>query len=139
MFRSGGTVTTIATIGTVGGTTMESASAVGAHTDDNEQRDGGCLAVEPHAHHGAVENDAHDRFLAQRAGIPRIPVALHLAPDPAYHVLADRAPKQGTERPAHTARVGAGQVAAGDQRIGGQRAALIGAERLAPPLGRLAA
>src|SRR5207253_10947508 len=54
--------------------------AVGAHTDDNEQRDGGCLAVEPHAHHGAVENDAHDRFLAQRAGIPRIPVALHLAP-----------------------------------------------------------
>src|SRR5450759_645592 len=39
--------------------------------------------IEPHAHHGAVENEPYDRFLGQRAGVPGVPVALYLAPDPA--------------------------------------------------------
>src|SRR5271169_4086865 len=54
--------------------------AVLAHPDDNEQRDGSGFAVEPHAHHGAVENQPHDWLLGQRAGVPCVPVALHLAP-----------------------------------------------------------
>jgi hypothetical protein len=69
---------------------------------------------------------------------PRVPVALHLAPHLTHRVLADRASEQSAERAAHTARVGAGQVAAGDQRVGGQRAALVGPQRLALPLGGLA-
>jgi hypothetical protein len=53
--------------------------AIGAYADDDEQQDRGRFAVEPHAHHGAVENEPHDRFIGQRTGIPRIPVVLHLA------------------------------------------------------------
>ncbi len=39
--------------------------AVRAHAENNEQRDRGCLAIEPHAHHRAVENEPHDRFIGQ--------------------------------------------------------------------------
>jgi hypothetical protein len=53
-------------------------------------------------------------------------------------VLADRAAEQGGKRTAHTTRIGAGEVAARDQRIGCQRAALIGPQRPALPFGRLA-
>ena len=74
------------------------------------------LAVEPHAHHGAVEDQPHDRFIGQRAGVPGVPIALHLAPDPAHRVLAHRTPKQCTERTAHPARVGASEVGARNQR-----------------------
>src|SRR6202040_3277904 len=63
--------------------------AVLAHAENDQQRDGGRLAVEPHAHHGAVEDQAHDRLSSQRAGVPGVPVALHLAPGPAHRVLAD--------------------------------------------------
>src|SRR5260370_34786624 len=35
--------------------------AIGAHADDDEQRDRGRLAVEPHAYHGAVVNEPHVR------------------------------------------------------------------------------
>src|ERR1035437_4708764 len=41
--------------------------AVRAHAEDNEQRDRGRLAVEPHANDGAVENQAHDRILDGRS------------------------------------------------------------------------
>src|SRR5581483_796421 len=41
------------------------------HADDDQQRDGGRLAVEPYPHHGAVEDQSHDRFFGQRAGIQR--------------------------------------------------------------------
>ena len=58
-----------------------------------------------------VENEPHDRFIGQRAGVPGVPVALHLAPHPAHRVLADRAAEQGRERTAHPARVGAGEIA----------------------------
>ena len=75
---------------------------------------------------------------ASETGVPGIPVALHLAPDPADRILADRATEQGRQCPPYPARVGAGKIGRGDQRIGGVRAALIGPQRLALPLGRLA-
>src|SRR4051812_28466735 len=68
----------------------------------------------------------------------RLPVGLHLAPDPAHGVLADRAAKQGGERAAHPARVGASEIAARNQRVSDKRAPLIGPQRLALPLRRLA-
>ena len=64
--------------------------AIGAHANDNEQQDRGCLAVEPHAHRSTIENEPHDRLTGERAGVPRVPVALRLVPHPAHHVLADR-------------------------------------------------
>jgi hypothetical protein len=65
--------------------------AVLAYAKDDKERDGSRFAVEPHAHHCAVENEPHDRFFGKRAGVPRVPVGLHLAPDPAHRILADRA------------------------------------------------
>src|SRR6266508_1443461 len=86
--------------------------AVLAYADDDEERDRGRFAVEPHAHHGAVENEPHDRLFGQRAGVPRVPIALHLAPGPAHRVLAHRAAKQGGERMAHPAGVSGSQIGA---------------------------
>src|SRR5579871_4605128 len=43
-----------------------------AYADNDEQRDGSCLAVEPHSNHSAVEDQAHDRLLGQRAGVPGV-------------------------------------------------------------------
>jgi hypothetical protein len=80
--------------------------AVGAHADDHQQRDRGRLAVKPHPHHSAVEDQSHDRFLGQRARIPGVPVAFHLAPHPADRVFAHRAGEQACQRAAHTTRVG---------------------------------
>lgn len=112
--------------------------AVRAHAEDNQQRDGGSLAVEPHANDGAVEDQAHNWLPGQRAGVPPVPVALHLAPRPAHRILADRPAEQGRQRPTHPPRIGAGQIRARDQCVGSQRAALIGPQRLAPPFRRLA-
>src|SRR5258707_1243302 len=50
--------------------------AVLAHPDDDQQRDGSGFAVEPHTNYGAVEDQPNDRLVGQRAGIPRVPVAL---------------------------------------------------------------
>src|SRR6266516_7228653 len=111
--------------------------AVRTHADDDEQRDRGRFAIEPDANHGAVENEPHDRFFNKRAGVPRVPVALHLAPHPAHRVLADRAAEQGTERATHSTGVGPSEIGAGDQRVGSPRATLIGTYRLALPLRRL--
>jgi hypothetical protein len=52
--------------------------------------------------------------------------------------LADRPAEQGRERPPHPACVDAGQVGAGDHRVGSERPALIGPQRLAFPLGSFA-
>src|SRR5260221_2623011 len=67
--------------------------AVGANPDDDEERDGSSFAIEPHSHHSAVENQPHDWLVGQRAGVPSVPVALHLAPDPAHSVLANLSAK----------------------------------------------
>ncbi len=52
--------------------------AIGAHPDDDQQRDRCGLAIEPHAHHGAVQEEPYHRLIGQRAGIPRLPIAPHL-------------------------------------------------------------
>src|ERR1700733_1599848 len=77
--------------------------AVLAYADDDEQRDGSRLAVKPHAHHSPVENEPHDRLFGQRAGVPCVPIAPHLAPGSAHRVLAHGTAKQGGERTAHGA------------------------------------
>src|SRR3954471_3266876 len=67
--------------------------SIPAHAKHDKQRDRGRLAVEPHPHHCPVEDEADDRLGRQVAPGPGIPVALHLAPHPADHVFADRAPE----------------------------------------------
>src|SRR5271166_3848605 len=79
-----------------------------------------------------------DRLLGERAPIPGIPIALHLAPGPADHVLADRPSERRGKRPPHPAGVGSRKIGPGDQGVGGPGAALIGAKRTAPPFARLA-
>jgi Glycosyl hydrolase family 9 len=81
----------------------------------------------------------HNRVGGQRASIPGVPIGLHLAPDPAHRILAHGAAEQRLQGAAHPARVGAGQVGAGNQRIGRQRAALVGPQHLAVPLPGFAA
>lgn len=44
--------------------------------------------------------------------------------------VSDRSAEQGGERPANTAGVGAGQIGRSDQRVGGLRPPLIGAQAL---------
>ena len=54
-----------------------------------------------------------------------LPVGLYLSPHPAHRVLAHCAAEQGGERPAYPPCVGAGQIRARDQRVGGERAPLV--------------
>ena len=68
------------------------------------------LAVEPDPHHGPVEDQPHDRLLGERAGVPGLPVGLHLPPHSAHRVLADRTAEQRRECSADPARVGPGEV-----------------------------
>ena len=111
--------------------------AVLAHAKDDKERDSSRFAVEPHAHHCAVENEPHVRFFGKRAGATR-PSRSSPCASSAHRILADRAAKQGSECAAHPACVGAGKVGARDQRVGNKRAPLIGPQRLALPLRRLA-
>lgn len=53
--------------------------AIRAYAEDDQQRDRGRLAVGPHANNGAVEDQSHNRLPGQRAAVPAVPVALHLA------------------------------------------------------------
>src|SRR6266536_4210996 len=57
---------------------------------------------------------------------------------PSHPVRGYRAAQQGSERTAHATRVGAGEIGARDQCIGGQRAPLVSPQRLALPLSRFA-
>src|SRR6516165_2406802 len=93
--------------------------------------DGSGFAVEPHAHHSAVENQPHDWLVGQRAGTPCVPVALHLAPHAAHRVLANLSTKYAAKGTPHAARVGAGKICTGDQRVGSPGAALIIPQHLA--------
>src|SRR5262249_2676582 len=87
---------------------------------------------------GAVEDEADDRLVSERSGIPCGPVALHLAPYSAHGVFAHAARKQRGQRPTNPACVSSGQIAARNQCISCQRTPLIGAKRTAPPFGRRA-
>jgi hypothetical protein len=75
-----------------------------------------CFAVKPRVYYCALEDKTDDRFSASDAGIPAIPVALHLPPHPAYRVLAHAVGGQRAQRRADTSRVGERQLAAGNQR-----------------------
>src|SRR5260370_12020329 len=80
--------------------------AVLADPEHDQQRDRRGFLVEPHPHHGAVENQAHDRFVGERAIVLCFPVALHLPPSPPPLVLPhlpsetppDRAPSPARSR-----------------------------------------
>jgi len=47
--------------------------AVLAHPEHDQEHDRGSLSVEPNPHHGAIEDQADDRLVSQRAGVPSIP------------------------------------------------------------------
>ena len=61
-----------------------------------------------------------------------------LRPGPTHRVLANRSAEQRRQRAPHPPRIGAGQIAARDQRIGGKRTPLIGSQRPALPFRGLA-
>ena len=111
--------------------------AVRPHAERDEQRDRGRLPVEPNARDRAVEDQPDDRLLGERAPIPGIPIALHLAPGSADHVLADRPGEDRRQRATHPAGIGPCEISPGDQGVGGKSATLIGAQRTAPPFARL--
>ena len=86
----------------------------------------------------AVQDQADDVLAGQVAPAPGLPVRLHLAPGAADHVLAHRAPEQRGQRALHPARVGAGQVGAGDQRLDLPGQPGVARQRGAAPLPRAA-
>src|SRR5262245_32821147 len=94
--------------------------------------------IKANSHNRAVEDQPRDVFRRQIARVPRVPVALELAPGPAYRVLRYRATEQRGKRPTHPARVRASQIATSDHRIDLLRAALIRRQRLAVPFAHLA-
>ena len=63
---------------------------------------------------------------------------LHLAPGAADHILAHRAFENRRKRATHAARVGPGKIGTRDQSFGLFRAPLVGPQRFALPLVRLA-
>ena len=101
-------------------------------------RDRGRLSVEPDTRDRLVEDQPYDRLFGERARIPGVPVALRLAPDAADHVLANRPGKHRVQRAPHPAGVGPREISPGDQAVGRSGSALVGAQRTAPPLARLA-
>ena len=100
--------------------------------------DRGGLSVEPDPHHGAVEDQADDRLVSKRARIPAIPISFDLPPHPAHRIFADRAAKDGSQRPADPTGIGAGQIGACDQRIGLPGSPLVSPQRRALPFDRSA-
>src|SRR5262245_49404528 len=76
-----------------------------AHAEHDQEHDRGGLPVEPDPHHGAIQDQADDRLLGQRAGIPGIPITFHLPPHPAHRIFADRAAKDGRDGPPHPTRI----------------------------------
>ena len=106
---------------------------VPADAQRHQHRDPGRPLVQPDLDHRAVQNDANDVVVRQIALLPGFPVALHLAPGPAYRVLADRPAEQGSQG---TAGVGSGQIGSGDQGLGPFGQPLVGRQRLVAPLSR---
>jgi hypothetical protein len=78
--------------------------AVGAHANDHEQRDRRGFAIEPDANDCAVEDQPHNRLIGQRTGVPGVPIAFDLAPDPAHDVLADALAEQRCQSTPHPPR-----------------------------------
>jgi hypothetical protein len=59
---------------------------------------------------GAAENEPDGVFLAKVPRSPSVPVALHLPPSSADHVLVDRSYEQPDHHPLDLACVGLGEV-----------------------------
>jgi hypothetical protein len=117
---------------------QENFLAVLPDAEGDEQRNRRRFPVEPDPHDRAVEDQPDDRLIGEGTGVPGVPTALHLAPDPADRILPHGAAEQGRQRPAHPARVGPGKIGAGDQRVGLFRTPLVGRNGRVFPLGRLA-
>ena len=90
--------------------------AVLAYAKDDKERDGSRFAVEPHAHHCAVENEPHDRFFGKASGT-RSELRLHRRQHRAHPILADGVARQASARRTRRCSVLA-QVGARDQRVG---------------------
>jgi hypothetical protein len=60
--------------------------AVLAHAEHDQEGDRGGLPVEPDPHHGAIQDQADDRLLGKRAGIPSFPIAFLLPPHAAHRM-----------------------------------------------------
>ena len=82
---------------------------------------------------GAIQDQPDNVLARQVPSLPALPVGLYLAPGAAHRVLADLAPEQAGQRSADTARVGAGKVRIGDNRLGPFGQPLVGLDGLAPP------
>src|SRR6516165_10368309 len=107
--------------------------AVLANPEPDQEHNRGGFAVEPNPHHGAVEDQADDRLVSERAHVPGIPIGFYLPPHPAHGIFADRTAKDGSERPAHSTAVGAGKIGACDQRIGSPGSPLVSPQRRSLP------
>src|SRR6516164_4389791 len=107
--------------------------AVLANPEPDQEHNRGGFAVEPNPHHGAVEDQADDRLVSERAHVPGIPIGFYLPPHPAHGIFSDRTAKDGSERPAHSTAVGAGKIGACDQRIGSPGSPLVSPQRRALP------
>ena len=83
------------------------------------------MALEVEGLTGASHGERSLERINQRNG--------YLAPGAAHRVLADLAPEQAGQRSADTARVGAGKVRIGDNRLGPFGQPLVGLDGLAPP------
>ena len=81
--------------------------AVAPNAEHDQQRDAGRLRVEPHPHDGAVEDQAKDVFLGERAPATGVPVGLDLAPGAADDILGHGIREPRRRRPADAAGVGA--------------------------------
>src|SRR5271166_449352 len=80
------------------------------------------------------ETEVAFRSSRTRATVPsRINRTIGSSASPADHVLADRPSERRGKRPPHPAGVGSRKIGPGDQGVGGPGAALIGAQRTAPP------
>src|ERR687887_2352609 len=107
--------------------------AVLPHAEGDKKRDRCRLLVEPNAHDRAIEDQPNDWLVSEGTAIPSIPIALHLAPDPADRIFARGAAKEGRQRPADPAGVGFGKKGPGEKGIGRAGASVKGQAPPAPP------
>lgn len=76
-----------------------------------------CLAVEPHTHHAAVEDQPNDVLVSQIAPRPSFPIDPHLAPYPADDVFADGTLEQRCQHPLHPPGIDAGEEGVDQQTL----------------------
>src|SRR5262249_59185793 len=112
--------------------------AVRLQPETARRRDRPTFRFEREPNAGAIEDQLSAGLRGERAGVPGIPIALHLPPYSAHYVLADRAAKQGCKRSPHPAGVGTGEAGARNQDVSSPSAPLIFTQHLSVPLRSLA-